>query len=360
MKIFKRIIIIVAIVLAAIITIVGGYAIYLFGSYHRMGDMTLEAEGTAVKTEVSLNTEYKLASFNMGFGAYEADYGFFMDGGDKSWAWSKERLDTNLKNIADALKNMNADIYNIQEIDLDGTRTYHVNEIPYMTEKLTDKAYVYAPNFDSPFLMYPFTEPHGANKSGIMTFSSFAIKSANRVELPVEDGVTKIVDLDRCYSKTTVNAEGGKDLVIFNFHLSAYTTDGTIATEQLKKMLADIKAEYDKGNYCIAGGDFNKDLLGDSSAYFGKGDKEYNWAQPIPEGTFDGYDMITLIAPLDESDPVPTCRNADSEYHKGQFVVTIDGFMVTPNVQGFDAKVIDTGFAYSDHNPVEMKFRLLP
>ncbi len=357
-KIIKRIIMIVAIVLAAVITIVGGYAIYLFASYHRLGDMTLEAKGTAAKAEVSLGTEYKIASFNMGFGAYEADYGFFMDGGDKSWAWSKERLDKNLKNIAETLKNMNADIYNIQEVDISGTRTYNVDQIPYLTEKLTDKAYVFAQNFDSPFLMYPVFEPHGANKSGIMTFSSFTVTGASRVELPVETGITKIVDLDRCYSKTVIAAEGGKSLVVYNFHLSAYTTDGTIAVEQLKKLLADVKGEYDKGNYCIAGGDFNKDLLGDSSKYFGKGDKDYNWAQPIPDGTFDGYDMVSIIAPLDTENPVPTSRNADSAYHKGQFVVSIDGFMVTDNVESFDAKVIDTGFAYSDHNPVEMKFRL--
>ena len=148
MKIFKRIIIVVAIVLAAIITIVGGYAIYLFGSYHRMGDMTLEAEGTAAKTEVSLNTEYKLASFNMGFGAYEADYGFFMDGGDKSWAWSKERLDKNLKNIADTVKETNSDLCLIQEVDFDSTRTYHFDERKYFTEKLDNMTYVFAQNFD--------------------------------------------------------------------------------------------------------------------------------------------------------------------------------------------------------------------
>ena len=121
--------------------------------------------------------------------------------------------------------------------------------------------------------------------------------------------------------------------------------------------LAEELAEYDAGNWCVAGGDFNKDLLGDSSVYFGEADQEYSWAQPIPEGVFDGYD-VQLVAPLDENDPVPSCRNADGPYHDGQYVLTVDGFLVTPNVAVDSAAVLDTGFAYSDHNPVQMTFTL--
>ena len=55
---------------------------------------------------------------------------------------------------------------------------------------------------------------------------------------------------------------------------------------------------------------------------------------------------------------MPSCRNADSAYHAGQYVLTVDGFMVTPNVTVSDSAVLDTGFAYSDHNPVKMTFTL--
>lgn len=96
---------------------------------------------------------------------------------------------------------------------------------------------------------------------------------------------------------------------------------------------------------------------GDSSVYFGAAEQEYSWAQPIPEGVFDSYD-VQLVAPLDENDPVPSCRNADGPYHDGQYVLTVDGFLVTPNVAVDSAAVLDTGFAYSDHNPVKMTFTL--
>ena len=47
--------------------------------------------------------------------------------------------------------------------------------------------------------------------------------------------------------------------------------------------------------------------------------QEYTWAQPIPEDTFNGYN-ISLVAPLDPQNPVPSCRNADGPYHQGQYV----------------------------------------
>ena len=171
--------------------------------------------------------------------------------------------------------------------------------------------------------------------------------------------VMKLLDLDRCYSVTRIPVEGGHELVLYNFHLSAYTSDGTIANEQLELVLGSMAEEYAKGNYVIGGGDFNKDILGDSSVYFGQADQEYTWAQPIPQEVLDKYPQLTLRAPLDENNPVPTCRNADGPYHQGQYVLTIDGFITSANVEMTGIHVVDTDFAYSDHNPVMMDFTLL-
>ena len=342
----------------AVLLLVGGYVAYVFIDYHRLGDMELtpmqppDADG-AVQT----GQPYTVISYNIGFGAYEPDYGFFMDGGTESRAWSKERVTANVQSIASFLKERQADFYLLQEVDMNATRTYHVDEREVLYAALFDRSSVFCQNYDSPYLMYPVTKPHGASQSGLLTFSAAQISDARRVELPVEPGFRKLLDLDRCYSVSHIPVDGGKALALYNFHLSAYTSDGSIATEQLELLLADMQAEYDAGNWCVAAGDFNKDLLGDSSAYFGASDTDYAWAQPIPEGTFDGYD-VSLAPPLDESDPVPSCRNADGAYHEGQYVLTVDGFLVTPNVTVESAQVLDTRFAYSDHNPVRMIFTL--
>ena len=357
MKKMKRWVKVLLCIVLAFVLVVGAYVAYVFIDYHRIGDMELTPEGDAAATELAAGKRYTVLSYNIGFGAYEDDYGFFMDGGTESWAWSEERLTANVDAIAAFLAQQKADFYLLQEVDIDSTRSYHVDERQPIYQALPGMSHVFAQNYDSPFLMYPLTQPHGASKSGLLTFSPAAISSAKRVELPIENSVMKLVDLDRCYSVSRIPVNGSKELILYNLHLSAYTSDGTIATEQLKLLLADMQAEYEAGNWCVAGGDFNKDLLGDSAVWFGEADQDYSWAQPIPDGLFDGYD-ITLAAPLDEDAPVPSCRNADSAYHEGQYVLTVDGFMVSKNVAVESAGVMDTGFQWSDHNPVKMVFTL--
>jgi hypothetical protein len=156
--------------------------------------------------------DQKIVSWNIGFGAYEDDYGFFMDGGTQSWAWSKERLDANLTKIGEMPKEQDSPFYLIQEVDFSSTRTYKLDEIAYMTKALRKMSYTFAQNYDSPFLLYPLNQPHGANKADIMTFSKYNIKSATRRELPIEEGVRKFLDLERCYSVNRIPAEGGQFL----------------------------------------------------------------------------------------------------------------------------------------------------
>jgi endonuclease/exonuclease/phosphatase family metal-dependent hydrolase len=208
------------------------------------------------------------------------------------------------------------------------------------------------------YLLYPILEPHGKNQSGLATMSNYKIVSSLRRSLPIQDGFSKIVDLDRCYNISRVSTANGKELVLINVHLSAYTTDPTIADQQLAMLYADMQAEYDKGNYVICGGDFNKDLLGDSASIFGISGSAYSWAQSFPFSYLpDGF---TLVAPYDESNPIPSCRNADIPWDpETTFQITVDGFIISNNVECIDSNVVDLQFENSDHNPVYMNCKLI-
>ena len=357
----KKILKIIGILLLALILIAAVYVAYVFIAYYRIEDnQVLEPEQNSTQI-MPVGTSTKIMSWNIGFGVYESDYGFFMDGGTESRAWSKERLTANIDNIAQKLLNEKADIYNIQEIDTDATRSYHVNEAEQIKGafKTAGKNYsnVFAVNWDSPYLFYPFTCPIGSIKSGLLTMANYKITSSLRRSLPIETGFSKIIDLDRCYTASRIPADDGKELVLYNFHLSAYSSDVSIVENQMKMLIEDIQAEYEKGNYVIAGGDFNKDLLGDSSKYFGVSGEEFTWARPINMAQFDNTN-IHPVAPFDEKAPIPSGRNADGPYNPEQFVITIDGFLVTDNVIVENANVINTEFENSDHNPVFMIFRL--
>ena len=282
------------------------------------------------------------------------DYSFFMDGGEHSRALSKDAVINNTKGAIETIKNKNPDFMLWQEVDTDGSRSYHINQKNLISESFEDFDSVFAENYDSPYFLYPFHEPIGANKSGILTLSRFSIDSGVRKSLPVENSLAKYFDLDRAYSVSVIKTSDGKELVLYNVHLSAYTTDGTISEDQLKILSADMQKEYNKGNYIIAAGDFNKDMLGDSSKYFKRPDGEYNWAVPFNESLLP--DGITSHSGSNS----PTCRNADSAF-KGDgtdFVLSVDGVLVSDNVEVLSCETVDTSFAYSDHNPVYMEFVL--
>ena len=345
-------------VLLSLIIIVSSYAIYVFADYGRIDD-NIELEITDNTTElIPVGKELKMLSYNIGFCAYTQDFSFFMDGGKESRAKSEESVNDVLGNIESLLEEQNADIVLMQEVDENATRSHHINQRAFFTEYASDCDSVFATNFDSAYLFYPILKPHGKSLSGILTLSSFDIESSIRRSLPVEDSVMKIVDLDRCFTKSVLSTENNRKLILYNVHLSAYTSDGTIATNQLRMLVDDMKYEFNKGNYVICGGDFNKDLLQDSGEIFGVSGEDYTWAQPFPTQMIDDTGL-QLIAPFSESSRVASCRDTEEPYKEsGQFNITLDGFIVSNNVEVTVSDVIDTKFMYSDHNPVYMNFSL--
>ncbi len=356
---------IIAGVLALILLAAVGYIIYVFADYHRIEDnfdCNVIYSESRLPDDILLvaetGKEYKIITYNIGFCAYTPDFSFFMDGGDESRAESAESVNEVLGGISDYLNEQYPDFLMLQEVDVNATRSHHINQAEALRTAISGRYFSsFICNYDSPYLFYPFLEPHGKSYAGMMIFSRIGISSTTRRSLPVEDGFMKLLDLDRCYSVSRVPVENGKELVLYTVHLSAYTSDGKVTTEQTKMLIADMKAEYEKGNYVVCGGDFNKDLLGNSSEIFGVDGSEQTWAQPFPEDMLEGTGL-SLVSSLDESNPVPSCRNADAPYSDTQFVLTVDGFIVSDNVKVASAYIDDLGFEYSDHNPAVMTFVL--
>ena len=354
---------IILVALALLLVLIVGYVIYVFAAWYRVeDDLVLDVHSgfnDGSETGLPEKTQYRIASYNIGFGAYSNDYSFFMDGGKESRARSAEAVTENVTGAMETVTAITPDFLLLQEIDVDGTRSYHMDELELVTGILGGMflSWTFAQNYDSPYLFWPLNAPHGANQAGIATFSRLPVSSAVRRQLPIEGGFMKLLDLDRCYSVQHIPlADSGKELVLYNFHLSAYTSDGSIAGEQMEILFADMLEEYEKGNYTIAGGDFNKDLLGMSDKIFGVSGPAYTWAQPIPSSLVP--EELTIVAPFDEENPVASCRNADRPYGPDSYRVTVDGFIVSDNVEVRKAKVWETGFRWSDHNPVYMDFVL--
>ena len=218
-------------VLLALLILVVLYVVYVFASYHRIGDQSLSVmhcssrDAVPMEGAVETGAVYRVSSANAGFGAYSADYSFFMDGGRESRARSRQAVDENMRGIVAFVEDLSPDFALFQEVDTDGTRSWHIDETAYLSDAMTGCEFdeVFAQNYDSPYLFYPLIQPHGANQSGIVTLSRHPIASAARRELPVESGFMKLLDLDRCYSVSRIPTASGKELVLYNLHLSAYT-----------------------------------------------------------------------------------------------------------------------------------------
>lgn len=342
--------------LLVILGVIAAYVAYLFMTYHRLPN-TSEQHSMLTEKGVAVGEECTALTWNLGFGAYSQDFSFFMDGGTEGRAFSEQHVYDDLVHCVALAKEQEPDFALFQEVDRKATRSWHIDEADLIRETLGDYQSYYAQNYSSPYFIVPLKSPHGAAKSGIITFANRDIFRSERFSLPVETGWRKLLDLDRCFTICRVPVDNGRQLCVYNLHLSAYTADGAIATEQLKMLLQSMKDEYDAGNYAVAGGDFNKDLLGNSGEIFGVSGEENAWAQPIDMSLFP--DALHLVDSLDTENPVPTCRNCDTGYIPGQtFVVTVDDFIVTDNVEVVDCHVIDDDFQCSDHNPVVLRFKL--
>ncbi len=361
-KILKGLLVLVI----ALIVVVGSYLAYLQVTYYRIPDH-IELTVNNAKSEVfEPGEEYKITTYNIGFGAYEPSYSFFMDtavvkdtGEELSGAYgkaiSKENVLKNTDTALEILKENSSDIYLLQEVDRDSSRSYQVNQEEMVTDTFGDYSSSYAENFHAKFLPYPLHDMHGYVNSGIMTLSDKLITSAERRSYPITTAFfAKFFDLDRCFSVSRFPV-GDKELIVVNNHMSAYDEGGVIRKQQVEMLNQFMNEEYEKGNYVIVGGDFNHDYTGTIDLI--PGNKEFpGWLSRISnEDIAEGLSFVTP----ENFDKIGSCRGAETPFNKDSFQCTVDGFIISDNIKA-TAEIIDTQFSASDHNPVSLTFELQP
>ena len=307
---------------------------------HRDAEATL-AEGDSIR----------LLTWNIGYGSLSATEDFFMDGGTKVKPDSIDLVWDNLQGIAGRLTEENADIYMLQETDINSDRSFHINEREYF-EKVTQLTSDFGCNFNSAFTPYPIP-PIGKVESGLVTLSRFDVSDATRISLPCPfKWPVRIVNLKRCLLETRIPLKNSdRELVIINLHLEAYDSgEGKIAqTKMLSEKLAE---EYAKGNYVIAGGDFNQIFDNVDSPPI-KDPSKWAPGSIAAADLPDGFSFAT-------TDNCPTCRLLDAPLTADTQLYIIDGFIVSGNLKVEVLENVDAGFTYSDHNPVRLEVKLLP
>lgn len=343
-----------------LLLIVIAYGAYVLITYYRLPDnLTLEVKRNGANfyfeddEPYTTDKYYWAMTYNIGFGAYQKDFSFFMDGGKSSWAEDEDSVNAAVCGMGEIITNVNPDFVFLQEVDVDGTRSYHVDEVELLNQFVKGYYYTFAQNYDSPFLCMPPWEPHGANKSGLLTYSKGQITDSMRRSLPISEGLGKLVDLDRCYSVSRVPLENGKSLCLYNMHMSAYAADTQIRENQLAMLYADMQADYKNGNYVICGGDFNHNLRADAT------EDAPAWAKPFPRESLPKGFRMAIDAALPENIAHDTCRLADKPYdEETSYTISLDGFIVSDNITVNYYHHMDWGYELSDHEPVIMQFKM--
>ena len=346
-KLLKILLILVLVVVVAF----GGLLGFLTFTEYKPADVeALEVEAHSGAENISAN-RISVLSWNIGYAGLGKEQDFFMDGGTKARPDSRETVGGYLKGIATEIEKADADVVILQEVDVDSSRTFGINE----TEPLARRTSVHALNYSCPFVPIPWP-PMGKVNSGLFTTTNYAITDAERVALPCPFAwPLSTANLKRCLLVTRLPvANREAELVLVNLHLEAYD-DGEGKIAQTKQLMSLLDEEYKKGNYVIAGGDFNQIFPGGLESWPNSHPELWTPGilanESLPEGFGWAYDL-----------KVPSCRLLNQPYDPADKENTqyycIDGFLVSPNVEVDKVEALDLGFEYSDHNPVQMTVTL--
>lgn len=346
-------------VLKAILTII--LVVVLIGVLF-LGFLTLTeykpeaVENIAIRGEnegmtVPLDQKLTIMTWNVGYSALGKDSDFVMDGGGNAPVADAAKVNEYLSGIKATQDSEYADFYFFQEADTNSARSFGID----MRDTLTVGNDMHALNYSCPYVPFPWP-PMGKVNSGLFTTTAFDVDSAERISLPCPfSWPLRTANLKRCLLVSYLPIEGSdKQLVLVNLHLEAYDSgEGKIA--QTNQLMQFVENEYSKGNYVIAGGDWNQVFPGTLDKY--PNNHPDLWAVGMLDESMlsNGWTFA-----FDQSSP--TCRLLNQPYNPAdkentQYYV-IDGFMLSPNVELNSAKTLMMDFANSDHNPVKMEFTL--
>ena len=349
-------------VIGVLVTIVVLFAVVGLGyltvtEYRPSSSETIDIQQTS-EASVPFDESIDLLTWNIGYCGLSSDMDYFLDGGSDVRAKSTESVQTNLSSIESLLDEQDADVVFLQEVDKDSDRTFNVDESKSITESLGSQGYssAFATNFKANFIPYPFPSLLGKMESGLQTESKFKTESAERISL--SDSFSwpiNTCNMKRCLLVERINIAGtSKQLVLINAHLEAYDDDNAGKQAQTEELMELMQVEYSKGNYVIAGGDFNQTFSKVNTMNYPLTRSDLWQPGKIDESKYSDFQFVM------DSDTA-TCRSLDRVYDgSSDFqLYMVDGFIVSSNIQIDEVKTIDAGFENSDHNPVKLSFTLL-
>lgn len=224
----------------------------------------------------------------------------------KALMYSKDK-----EGIVQELKEIDADIVGIQEIDSFTNRSGQYDQMEYLAKEA-----------GYPYWSFDKLIDHSGGEYGMGLLSRYPIKSSEVVEYEVQGSADSHV---RKYARHVLKIKK-KEVVVYNTHLAIRDGDDEVSLPQLTEVLARM----DKDRYALLTGDFNMKA-------------------PVAAGAVSGFENVKI---LNSGDP-----NSTAYIGKKLASAYIDNIMTTKNFDtywddfnGVGLMVSET--EYSDHNMV--------
>jgi endonuclease/exonuclease/phosphatase family metal-dependent hydrolase len=353
----KKYIRFILLIFYTILIVVALYFILIIGwgtiSDYRPDDISdLEIQGSTKAISLS-DSIFTFLTWNVGYCGLGAEMDFFYDGGE-SVRPTPEQIKKYTTGVIQLLQSLDSiDFIFLQEVDKNSARTKGQDETEMIRNAMPLFASSFGINYNVQFVPLPFFNPLGKVKMGQMVLSKYQPSESQRYSYHSAYAWPKrLFMLDRCFILSRFKLLNGKDLVVLNTHNSAYDSGGKLREMEMPLIRDLMLKEYEKGNYVVAGGDWNQnpplfrkdELVG---SYPGE-DRVIMNASMVPDNWQIVYD----------SDH-PTNRDVGSPLTPGETKVTIiDFFILSPNVEAEEIKVLSQNFQNSDHEPVYMRIKV--
>ena len=294
----------------------------------------------------SKGVEMNIISWNIGYAGMGKESDFILDHGEQYRPRSKDLVAKNLHAINTYLANSQADALLLQEVARRSWNSYQTDVYQALQDKLPTYDWTYSYDVRTRWVPWPFTI-----RNGNATGSVVSIESAETRALTLEPGFfLGMFRKEYRMHITRLDHEG--PWVLVNVHLSAFDTEkDSVREKQLQEVIEFAQDEYLKGNHVVIGGDWNL-RLAPSEFPHTTSREDLFWVRDLPqELTPAGWTWG--VDPL-----VPTVRSANKPYVEGEnYLLIIDGFLVSPNVEVLGVRTDNLNFEHTDHHPVSITVR---